>query len=119
MNIIDPRLRKTVVIDGAAFTLRPLNGADRLAIGAAKDGERIAEIVRRGVVEAKGTPLPWGVIGTDDLDVPTLVKLANDITEFSGIGDADRKNSPSGAASSSDDSVTPAKNVTSTSTVNA
>lgn len=109
MNIIDPRLRKTVIIDGAAFILRPLNGADRLEIGSEPVGRMAQMIARKAIVSATGTPLPWGTITADDLPPEVITRIANESMILSGISGDDEKNSQSGQESSSAKSLTPGK----------
>ena len=110
MNIIDPRLRKTVIIDGAAFVLRPLNGADRIEIGSEPAGRKAQMIARKAIVSATGTPYEWDKVMTaDDLPPTVITKIALESMALSGISGDDEKNSQSGRESSSDKSPTPGK----------
>lgn len=113
MNIIDPRLRKTVIIDGAAFVLRPLNGADRLEIGSEPVGRMAQMIARKAIVSATGTPIPWDKITADDLPPEVITQIANHAMALSGLSGEDEKNSQSGQESSSAKSLTPGKSVNS------
>lgn len=51
---LSPQQTSKVKIEDATFTIRPLTGADQVCVSAQRGGERILEIVRRGLVGWEG-----------------------------------------------------------------
>ena len=51
---LSPQQTSKVKIEDATFTIRPLTGADQVCVTAQRGGERILEIVKRGLVGWEG-----------------------------------------------------------------
>jgi len=113
MNYVDPAYRKTVIIEGVKFTLRPLNGADRIWIGSSDPREMLVEAAKRAVVKIDGAPFETMTVADFSPDV--IREIAVEVQAMSKIGEDTSKNSVSARGCSSESSPTPTANACSTS----
>lgn len=99
MICINPYERKTLTIDGATFTLRPLTWADRLElIGVEGAGPRVIATLTKAVVDAQGLFAPSGLAMPFDanaLPPDAALELLSAVNALSGVSETDRKNSSS------------------------
>lgn len=113
MNIIDPKLRKTIIVDGVGVVIRPLNGADKLTVSHRTDVPTAVSVARLGVVSIVDPPVKGMTI--DDMPSGAIVEIASEIMEISFLKGDDEKNSPSARGSSPERSATPSVDAHSTS----
>ena len=97
---LSPQQTSKVKIEDATFTIRPLTGADQVCVTAQRGGERILEIVKRGLVGWEGINESDGHTAQFDgriegLPSHVIVQLSAEIWKVTQPSESDEKKSAS------------------------
>lgn len=108
---LSPQQTSKVKIEDATFVVRPLTGADQVCVSAQRGGERILEIVKRGLVGWEGVNDEDGhnvIFDGEYAGLPShvLLRISTEIQRITWPSEEDEKKSVSVPQSSPDASPT-------------